>query len=152
MNDRYDSDPTWSTEPPTPATPHVPETPSAPQAPYAPDGPYAPEGPYASDTPHASDRKAGEGQVHAGDDAFRVLGDQHQPLGRLEHAARVHHVERRSADQHDHQHEQRGGLQRQVRHRGRGRRGLGWLRRFAHVSAGVPTQRRDRVLPTSAIR
>ena len=59
MNDRYDSDPTWSTEPPTSATPHVPQMPYAAETPYTPptpdpsDAPYAAQGPYASEAPYA---------------------------------------------------------------------------------------------------
>ncbi len=50
------------------------------------------------DLAHAPDRKAGERHVHAGNDAFGIVGHEHQALGRLEHAARVHHVEHEAAD------------------------------------------------------
>jgi S1-C subfamily serine protease len=58
MNDRYDSDPTWSTEPPTSATPHVPQMPYAPETPYAPQTPQTPhpsDAPHAAPGPHASE-------------------------------------------------------------------------------------------------
>jgi S1-C subfamily serine protease len=51
MNDRYDGDPTWSTEPPTSATPPAPE----PVPPYSAEAPYAPDAPFAADPPSSAD-------------------------------------------------------------------------------------------------
>jgi hypothetical protein len=78
-----------------------------------------------------ADRETREGQVHADHHAVRIVGDQHQALGGLKRAARIHHIQRRAAHQQQHEEQQQPGLELQAGDFRR--RGLGLAHRLQRI-------------------
>jgi hypothetical protein len=90
------------------------------------------------DAPDAADGKTGEGHVHTHGDAFRIVGDQDQPLAGLEHASGIKQIGARAEQQKEHQQQQQRCLQLEVPDHRRGVFGRTNGRRWLRLGHGHP--------------